>query len=87
RPPISRGYHTSSLVENKLVVYGGSDDHEYFDNVFLLDLGKEKNWIKINIANSRQWLSHTATQVESYLFIICGHDSVQHISEVLLLNL
>ncbi|CAG8666797.1 19843_t:CDS:2 [Dentiscutata erythropus] len=42
RPPISRGYHTSNLVGNKLVVYGGSDGHECFDDVFMLDLGKWK---------------------------------------------
>ncbi|CAG8541413.1 7652_t:CDS:2, partial [Racocetra fulgida] len=38
RAPISRGYHTSNLVGNKLVVYGGSDGHECFDDVFMLDL-------------------------------------------------
>ncbi|KAF0465446.1 galactose oxidase [Gigaspora margarita] len=86
RPPISRGYHTSNLVGNKLVVYGGSDGHECFDDVFMLDL-ERNNWIKVNIANSRQRLSHTATQVGSYLFIVCGHDGVRYTSEVLLLNL
>ncbi|CAG8481514.1 11474_t:CDS:2 [Scutellospora calospora] len=73
RPPISRGYHTSNLVGNKLVVYGGSDERN--------------NWTKVNIENSRQRLSHTATQVGSYLFIVCGHDGVRYTSEVLLLNL
>ncbi|CAG8535105.1 1337_t:CDS:2, partial [Diversispora eburnea] len=37
-PPISRGYHTSNLVDNKLVVFGGSDGHECFDDVYVLDL-------------------------------------------------
>jgi len=40
RPPISRGYHTSNLVGSKLVVYGGSDGHECFSDVYVLDLGK-----------------------------------------------
>jgi hypothetical protein len=39
-PPISRGYHTSNLVGSKLVVYGGSDGHECFSDVHILDLGK-----------------------------------------------
>ncbi|CAG8663312.1 15340_t:CDS:10, partial [Cetraspora pellucida] len=86
RAPISRGYHTSNLVGNKLVVYGGSDGHECFDDVFMLDL-ERNNWISVNIENSRQRLSHTATQVGSYLFIVCGHDGVRYTSEVLLLNL
>lgn len=40
RPPISRGYHTSNLVGDKLVVYGGSDGHECFNDVHVLDLGE-----------------------------------------------
>jgi UDP-N-acetylglucosamine:LPS N-acetylglucosamine transferase len=38
--PIARGYHTSNLVKDKLIVYGGSDGHECFSDVFVLDLGK-----------------------------------------------
>jgi hypothetical protein len=38
-PPIARGYHTSNLVKDKLIVYGGSDGHECFSDVFVLDLG------------------------------------------------
>ncbi|CAG8524912.1 4854_t:CDS:2 [Acaulospora colombiana] len=61
RPPISRGYHTSNLVGSKLVVYGGSDGHECFSDVHILDL--EKNtWTQIDVANSHKRLSHTATQ-------------------------
>lgn len=37
--PIARGYHTSNLVKDKLVVYGGSDGHECFSDVHVLDLG------------------------------------------------
>lgn len=38
-PPIARGYHTSNLVKDKLIVYGGSDGHECFSDVHVLDLG------------------------------------------------
>lgn len=38
--PIARGYHTSNLVKDKLIVYGGSDGHECFSDVYVLDLGK-----------------------------------------------
>ena len=42
-PPIARGYHTSNLVKDKLIVYGGSDSHECFSDVYILDLGKQYN--------------------------------------------
>jgi UDP-N-acetylglucosamine:LPS N-acetylglucosamine transferase len=38
-PPIARGYHTCNLVKDKLIVYGGSDGHECFSDVYILDLG------------------------------------------------
>lgn len=38
-PPIARGYHTSNLVKDKLIIYGGSDGHECFSDVYVLDLG------------------------------------------------
>ncbi|CAG8606365.1 21548_t:CDS:2 [Rhizophagus irregularis] len=85
RPPISRGYHTTNLVGSKLVVYGGSDGHECFSDVYVLDL-ESNTWIQA-VEKSYPRLSHTATQVGSYLFIVCGHDGSKYTSEVLLLNL
>lgn len=40
RPP-QRGYHTTTLVKDKLVVYGGSDGKTCFGDVYILDLGKK----------------------------------------------
>ncbi|CAG8444880.1 2570_t:CDS:2 [Funneliformis caledonium] len=85
-PPISRGYHTSNLVGSKLVVYGGSDGHECFGDVYMLDLD-ENTWIPVSVETSCPRLSHTATQVGSYLFVVCGHDGTRYTAEVLLLNL
>jgi len=39
--PISRGYHSSNLIKNHFIVYGGSDGHECFSDVHVLDLGKK----------------------------------------------
>ncbi|KAG9298161.1 hypothetical protein G9A89_000038 [Geosiphon pyriformis] len=86
RPPISRGYHTSNLVGSKLVVYGGSDGHECFKDVHVLDLDTN-SWIQVPVENSYPRLSHTATQVGSYLFVVCGHDGAKYTSDILLLNL
>jgi hypothetical protein len=41
----------------------------------------------VNIQVSYPRLSHTATIVGSYLFVIGGHDGVEYSNEVLLLNL
>lgn len=60
--PIARGYHTSNLVKDKLIVYGGSDGHECFSDVFVLDLGKRKRkesqrsqWLTIYVLVANKW--------------------------------
>ena len=47
---------------------------------------ESNTWIQA-VEKSHPRLSHTATQVGSYLFIVCGHDGSKYTSEVLLLNL
>ena len=39
-PPPERGYHTTTLVKDKLVMYGGSDGKLCFSDVYIFDLGK-----------------------------------------------
>ncbi|KAI9305180.1 hypothetical protein BJ944DRAFT_162201 [Cunninghamella echinulata] len=84
--PFARGYHTGNLVKDKLVIYGGSDGHDCFSDVYILDLSINK-WIQVELDRSISRLSHTATQIGSYLFIIGGHDGVRYTNDVLLLNL
>ncbi|BFZ65030.1 Kelch motif [Saitoella coloradoensis] len=90
--PISRGYHTANLVGEKMVVLGGSDGHECFSDCHVLDLGS-MIWHRVDISPSPSpdhafpRLSHTSTQVGSYLFIIGGHDGSTYSSDVLLFNL
>lgn len=38
--PIGRGYHTSNLVDGKLIVIGGSDGHMSFSDIHILKLGE-----------------------------------------------
>ncbi|KAI8393341.1 uncharacterized protein BYT42DRAFT_487417 [Radiomyces spectabilis] len=85
-PPIARGYHTSNLVKDKLIVYGGSDGHECFSDVHILDL-VDNRWIHVDIDRAVPRLAHTATQVGSYIFVIGGHDGSRYSNDVLLLNL
>ncbi|CAO3653861.1 unnamed protein product [Cunninghamella echinulata] len=84
--PFARGYHTGNLVKDKLVIYGGSDGHDCFSDVYILDLSINK-WIQVELDRSISRLSHTATQIGSYLFVIGGHDGVRYTNDVLLLNL
>ncbi|KAI9206513.1 uncharacterized protein BJ171DRAFT_422235 [Polychytrium aggregatum] len=85
--PPPRGYHTSTIVNNTVIMYGGSDGHECFSDIYIFHL-EELRWNRIQYerpAYSR--LSHTATLVGSFLFIIGGHDGTSYSSEVLMLNL
>ncbi|KAL8278979.1 hypothetical protein RQP46_008648 [Phenoliferia psychrophenolica] len=89
KQPKPRGYHTMNLVGSKCVVFGGSDGSECFSDVWILDL-LTMIWSEVKpetnaIAYPR--LSHTATCVGSYLFVIGGHDGVSFSSDILLFNL
>ncbi|KAI8373824.1 hypothetical protein BD560DRAFT_88975 [Blakeslea trispora] len=85
-PPPARGYHTSNLVKDKLVVFGGSDGHDCFDDIFVLDIENQR-WIQIDLDRKIRRLAHTSTQVGSYVFVIGGHDGKRYSQEVLLFNL
>ncbi|XP_006462273.1 hypothetical protein AGABI2DRAFT_186268 [Agaricus bisporus var. bisporus H97] len=86
KKPESRGYHTANLVGNIMVIIGGSDGKDSFDELWTLNLDTLV-WtqIKTNIPYRR--LAHSSTQVGSYLFIFGGHDSTEYTSELVLLNL
>uniref|UniRef100_V5E466 Uncharacterized protein n=2 Tax=Kalmanozyma brasiliensis (strain GHG001) TaxID=1365824 RepID=V5E466_KALBG len=84
--PIGRGYHTSNLVDGKLIVIGGSDGHMSFNDIHILRL-ETRTWYQVKTDEIHNRLGHTATQVGSYLFIFGGHDSKTYTSELLTLNL
>lgn len=44
-------------------------------------------WTRVSLAVSHRRLSHTSTQVGSYLFIIGGHDGTAYSSDILFYNL
>ncbi|KAI8641651.1 hypothetical protein BD408DRAFT_388421 [Parasitella parasitica] len=85
-PPPARGYHTSNLVKDKLIVFGGSDGHDCFEDVHVLDLVKRR-WSQIDLDRKIPRLAHTSTQVGSYVFVIGGHDGRRYSQDVLLFNL
>ncbi|KAK4170442.1 Tip elongation aberrant protein 1 [Cladorrhinum sp. PSN259] len=84
--PKARGYHTANMVGSKLIIYGGSDGGECFNDVWVYDV-ETHTWKAVNIPVTYRRLSHTATIVGSYLFVIGGHDGNEYSNDVLLLNL
>jgi N-acetylneuraminic acid mutarotase len=84
--PKARGYHTANMVGSKLIVFGGSDGGECFNDVWVYDVDTHV-WKAVNIPVTYRRLSHTATIVGSYLFVVGGHDGNEYSNEVLLLNL
>ncbi|EAQ93426.1 hypothetical protein CHGG_01661 [Chaetomium globosum CBS 148.51] len=84
--PKARGYHTANMVGSKLIIYGGSDGGECFNDVWVYDVDIH-TWRSVNVPVTHRRLSHTATIVGSYLFVIGGHDGNEYSNDVLLLNL
>ncbi|EGU83874.1 hypothetical protein FOQG_03294 [Fusarium oxysporum f. sp. raphani 54005] len=84
--PKARGYHTANMVGSKLIIFGGSDGGECFDDVWVYDVDAQL-WRAVPIPVAFRRLSHTATIVGSYLFVIGGHDGSEYSNDVLLLNL
>ncbi|KAI8089529.1 uncharacterized protein BX664DRAFT_333243 [Halteromyces radiatus] len=84
--PMARGYHTGNLIKDKLVIYGGSDGHDCFRDIHILNL-TTNHWSQIELDRAIPRLSHSSTQVGSYLFIIGGHDGFKYSNDVILLNL
>ncbi|OSD03716.1 galactose oxidase [Trametes coccinea BRFM310] len=86
KKPSARGYHTANLIDNVMVVVGGSDGQQCFSDIWCLNLDSLL-WSVIRLGESHRRLSHTATQVGSYLFIFGGHDGANYMQDLLLFNL
>lgn len=84
--PKARGYHTANMVGSKLIIYGGSDGGECFNDVWVYDVDAYV-WRAVGIPVTYRRLSHTATLVGSYLFVVGGHDGDEYSNDVILLNL
>lgn len=84
--PRPRGYHTANMVGSKLVIFGGSDGGECFNDVWVYDV-ETRIWRAVSMPTAYRRLSHTATIIGSYLFVVGGHDGSEYSNDVLLLNL
>lgn len=86
RRPKARGYHSGNMSGSKLIIFGGSDGAECFEDVWIYDVDTHL-WTPVDVPVAFRRLSHTATLVGSYLFVIGGHDGDAYCNDVLLLNL
>ncbi|KZP05813.1 galactose oxidase, partial [Athelia psychrophila] len=86
KKPQERGYHTANLVGNHMVVIGGSDGRDTYQDIWFLNLDTAL-WTKAKLDKEYKRLSHTATQVGSYLFVLGGYEGSAFSPEMLLFNL
>jgi len=88
RSPSGRGYHSANLVGDVMVVIGGSNGNEVFDDVWLLDLHTKRWTCVTGVSPDPRYkrLAHTTTQIGSFLFLAGGFDK-QYCSEVLVFDL
>ncbi|KAK7751199.1 hypothetical protein SLS62_006884 [Diatrype stigma] len=86
KAPKARGYHTANMVGSKLIIFGGSDGGECFNDVWVYDV-EGRSWRAVHVPVTFRRLSHTSTLVGSYLFVVGGHDGTEYSNDVLLLNL
>lgn len=63
-----------------------STDH-YIIECLLIILADNSVWSMVKLEQDYRRLSHSSTQVGSYLFVVGGHDGTSYTSELLLYNL
>lgn len=95
--PVGRGYHSGNIVDDKLIIIGGSDGHMSFNDIHVLKLDGaltmgasghlKPTWYQVKTDERHNRLGHTSTQVGSYLFVFGGHDSSEYTNELMTLNL
>jgi len=69
-----------------MIVVGGSDGRECFSDIWCLNLDTLR-WDQVRLEAAHRRLSHSVTQVGSYLYIIGGHDGNSYSSDILFFNL
>lgn len=84
--PRPRGYHTSNLVGNVMVIIGGSDGRDCYSDIWVMDLDTGL-WKEVKTDEQYSCMFHSSTQVGSYLFVLGGHNGHSFVSDLLLFNL
>ncbi|KAL5036843.1 hypothetical protein BDV3_006002 [Batrachochytrium dendrobatidis] len=95
--PTARGYHTATLFNRQLVIYGGSDARECFSDVWSLHMDT-MHWTRHitrgssmtvgggNSSMSVARLAHSAIAVGPFLVVVGGHDGVKYSKDIRVLD-
>ena len=81
-PPPCRA-HTATLVDRKIVVFGGGQGPVYYNNVFVLDT-VTRRWIKPNFTSvvPAQRRAHTAVHYRSKIWVFGGGNGLKALNDV-----
>eukprot|EP00842_Homolaphlyctis_polyrhiza_P004069 jgi/Hompol1/4663/HPOL_002479-RA len=86
--PAARGYHTTTLFGNQVVLYGGSDARECFSDIWSLNLDSQE-WTQYRPTGAFPnvpRLAHASCSVGPYLFVVGGHDGVKYSRDIRILD-
>ncbi|ORZ04399.1 hypothetical protein BCR41DRAFT_379072 [Lobosporangium transversale] len=90
-PPPCRA-HTSTLVDNKrLYIFGGGDGPQYFNELYMLDTGKQNTltWTNPQTTGTRpcRRRAHTTCVYSNHIYVFGGGDGVQALNDTYQLDL
>jgi len=77
--------HTTTLVGERLFLFGGGDGPNYFDSLFVLDT-KTNTWTQPEVKGPGPRRAHTATLVGSEIYVFGGGDGNKALNEVYILD-
>lgn len=75
-PPLARSDHSSTLIDDEMVVFGGiSDNNTYLNDVWMLNLSQH-SWRRIGVSGEKPSarIGHSCASYSSVLIIFGGHE-------------
>jgi Rab9 effector protein with kelch motifs len=84
--PTPRGYPTMNYVDEKLLVFGGSDGQRFYNDLHVFDLASG-TWNEVLQIHGCSRMGHSSHMVGNYLFILGGYNGSQFTNDMLVVNL
>lgn len=75
-PPLARSDHSSALINDEMVIFGGiSDNNTYLNDVWMLNLS-QYSWRRIGVAGEKpsERIGHSCASYSNVLIIFGGHE-------------
>ncbi|KAF8300420.1 galactose oxidase [Clavulina sp. PMI_390] len=87
--PPPRGYHTANVVQDKMIIVGGSNGNETLNDVWMFDLVNH-TWQEVMVSRDidepPRMLAHSASVLGFFIFFIGGHSGGTYTNDLRLLN-